>query len=335
VRVVRVREHGGPHVLKIEDDPEPVAGLGEVVVDVTHVGLNHLDVWVRRGVPGHRFPLPLIPGADIAGIRRDTGERVVVHPATSCLACPACLAGRQDLCPRFRIRGERCDGGCAERIVVPIAQLLPADGLDPAEAASLPLAALTAWHLLFHRAKLEAGQRVVVMGAAGGVGTLLVQLAGNAGAHVAGVASTAEKRAAVERLGAEQVWDPAGAVAAAKAWSGRGVDLVIDAAGGRSFLDGVAMLRWGGTLATYGATAGAEIALDLRVLFFKQLTLVGSTMGTHADLHAAWAAVRAGRLRAVVDRVVPMSEIGRAQAAIEQREVIGKVVLAQDLGTRP
>jgi NADPH:quinone reductase-like Zn-dependent oxidoreductase len=333
MHVLRIREHGGPAVIRREDDPEPVPGPGEVVVDVTHVGMNHLDVWVRRGVPGHTFPLPLIPGADIAGIRRDTGERVVVFPAIACLSCPACLAGRQDLCRTFRIRGERTDGGCAERIAVPASQLLPADGLDPAQAAALPLGVLTAWHLLLGRARIGPGDRVVVMGAAGGVGTLLVQVAQLAGARVAGVASTPEKRAAVLALGAEEAWSPGEAVARAKGWTGRaGADLVVDSAGGRSFLDGVAMLRWGGALATYGATGEPTVPLDLRVLFFKQLTLLGSTMGTHAELAAAWSAVRSGRIRAVVDRVVPMSDIAQAHAALEGREVIGKVVLAQDLG---
>ncbi len=332
MRVLRIREHGGPEVIRPEDDPEPVPGPDEVVVDVTHVGMNHLDVWVRRGVPGHAFPLPLIPGADIAGVRRDTGERVVVHPAISCLRCPACLAGRQDLCRTFRIRGERTNGGCAERIVVPASQVLPADGLDPAEAAALPLAGLTAWHLLLGRARIQPGDRVVILGAAGGVGSLAVQIALLAGARVAAVASTPEKRAAVRALGAEHTWSPDEAVGGARAWTDRaGVDLVVDSAGGRSFLDGVAMLRWGGALATFGATGAAEVALDLRVLFFKQLTLLGCTMGTHAELQAMWGAVRAGRLRAVVDRVLPMSRIGSAHALLEGRSAIGKVVLEQDL----
>jgi NADPH:quinone reductase-like Zn-dependent oxidoreductase len=332
VRVVRVRAHGGPEVIRFEDDPEPVAGPGEVRVRVSHVGLNHLDVWVRRGVPGHEFPLPLIPGADVVGIREEDGRQVALHPGVSCMTCRFCTSGRQDLCRRYRIRGERMDGGCAEVVVVPEWQLLPADGLDPAQAAALPLSLLTAWHLLIGRAHVAPGDRVAVMGGAGGVGSLAIQVAILAGARVAAVASTPEKRAKCIELGAEEAWEPGEAVARAKGWTARrGVDVVVDHAGGTSFEAGIAMLRWGGTLATCGATGGSDVKLDLRALFFKQLSLLGSTMGGLGELAPAWDAVREGRIHAVVDRVLPMTRIGDAERAIEDRQVIGKIVLAQDL----
>lgn len=334
MRVVRVRNHGGPDVLRVEEDPEPVAGPGDVRVRVTHVGLNHLDVWVRRGIPGHAFPLPLIPGADIAGVREDTGAPVVIHPAVSCRECRACTSGRPDLCRQYRIRGERMDGGCAEVVVVPGWQLLPADGLDPSHAAALPLSLLTAWHLLIGRARVQPGDRVVVMGGAGGVGSLAIQVAVLAGARVAAVASTPEKRALCLDLGAEEAWGPDEAVDRSRTWTAKaGVDVVVEHVGGRAFEDGVRMLRWGGKLATCGATAGHQVTLDLRALFFKQLDLLGSTMGSPAELAAAWDQVRAGRIRAVVDRVLPMTRIGDAQAALEARAVAGKVVLHQDLST--
>ena len=157
MRAVRVDRHGGDEVLRVVDVPEPVVGPGDALIHVTHVGLNHLDVWVRRGVDGHRFPLPLVPGADIVGRRDDTGEWVAVFPATSCMACGACLRGRADLCRAYRIRGERQDGGLQERVAAPAWQLLPLGPLVPHEAAGLPLALLTAWHMLVGRAAGRSG----------------------------------------------------------------------------------------------------------------------------------------------------------------------------------
>jgi NADPH:quinone reductase-like Zn-dependent oxidoreductase len=333
MRLLRVRAHGGPEVIALEEAEEPVAGPGEVRVRVTHVGLNHLDVWVRRGVPGHAFPLPLVPGADVVGVREDTGAQVALHPAVACMTCRSCASGRHDLCRSYRIRGERMDGGCAEVVCVPSWQLLPADGLDPAEAASLPLALLTAWHLLLHRARLAPGERVVVMGGAGGVASLAIQVAVMAGARVAAVASTPEKRARCLALGAEVAWAPDAAAAGCKAWTERqGADVVVEHVGGAAFALGVSMLRWGGRLATCGATAGHEVTLDLRALFFKQLELLGSTMGGLGELAAAWDAVRAGRIRGVVGDVLPMRDIAEAHRRIEERAVLGKIVLSQDLG---
>jgi NADPH:quinone reductase-like Zn-dependent oxidoreductase len=295
------------------------------------VGLNHLDVWVRRGVEGHPFPLPIVPGSDVVGIREDTGETVALHPAVSCRSCRRCLEGRQDLCRQYRIRGEGMDGGCREVVVVRPEELLVCP-LPPADAASLPLSLLTAWHMLVGRARLQPGQRVLVQGGAGGVGGLAIQVARLCGAEVAATASTEAKRERCRELGASLAVPYEAAVAEVKRWTaGDGADVVVEHVGAATWRDSVRMLRWGGTLVTCGATTGHQVELDLRVLFFKQLSLLGSTMGSLGEMNAAWDAVRAGHIRPVVDRVLPMRRLGEAQALLEGRRAVGKVVVVQDL----
>ncbi len=323
-----VRAHGGLEALERVDVPEPEVGPGDVLVHVSHTALNHLDVWVRRGVPGHRFPLPLIGGSDMVGHRDDTGERVIVAPATSCMACPRCLEGRHDLCRHYEIRGEGRDGGLCERVAVPAWQLLPVPNALPSEqAAALPLALLTAWHMLIGRARLQPSQTVLVQAGAGGVASMAIQVARLVGARVAATASTEAKRALCRELGAEAVWSYDEARAGLKAWSPGGVDVVVEHVGAATWDSSLRAVRWGGTVVTCGATAGHEVPLNLRVLFFKQLSLLGSTMGSFGELQAAWAAVEAGRLRAVVHEVVPVREVERAHQLLEERRVGGKVVV--------
>jgi NADPH:quinone reductase-like Zn-dependent oxidoreductase len=322
VQAVVIRAHGGPEVLEREAWPEPEPRPGERVVEVTHVGLNHLDVWVRRGVPGHDFHLPRVPGSDVVG--RVDGQRVALHPSWGCGTCAACLAGRQNRCRRFRIRGESADGGACERLAVPEWQLLPVpDHLSDAEAAALPLALLTAWHMLHARAGIQRGERVLVQAGASGVGVMAIQVARLAGCEVHATASSEAKRAAIAALGA-QVW-PTDRVGV------RDVDVVVESVGAPTWASSVRALRWGGRLVCCGATAGAAVPLDLRTLFFKQLDVLGSTMGTSADMLAAWAAVREGAIRPLVHAEGRLSRLGEAHAYLERREVIGKVVCRQDL----
>jgi len=332
VRAVVVAEHGGPDVLRVVEVGDPVPQPGQVGVRVTHVGLNHLDVWVRRGVPGHRFPLPLIPGSDIVGVREDTGEAVALFPARFDPADPASLRGRADLSRTFAIRGEACDGGCAERVLADPRELIALGDLEPASAAALPLALLTAWHMLVGRAGVRPGDRVLVQAGAGGVASLAIQVAVACGARVLATASTPDKRALCERLGAERAVAYERAAAEVRAWTGgEGVDIVVEHVGASTWELSMRCARWGGTVVTCGATSGHDVSLNLRALFFKQLSVLGSTMGTPDELARAWALVRAGRVAPVVHAVVPMTEIGRAHGMIEGREALGKVVLAQDL----
>ncbi|MCB9780817.1 MAG: zinc-binding dehydrogenase [Alphaproteobacteria bacterium] len=334
MRAIRVDEHGGPEVLRTVVVPRPEPGPGQVAVDVTHVALNHLDLWVRRGVPGHRFPLPLIPGSDVAGVRADTGQPVVLHPGFGCMACPRCLSGRHDLCRRYIIRGERGDGGMCERVVVPEAELLPIPaGMDPAHAAALPLALLTAWHMLRTRAGIAPGDRVLVQAGASGVGVMAIQIAKLCGARVVATASSPDKRELCRALGAEHAWSYEDAATGVRDWTGKeGVDIAVDHVGAATWPLSLRALRWGGTYVTCGATAGHEVALDLRAVFFKQLSVLGSTMGGMGELCDAWKAVQAGAIRPVVDRVGRMSALGEAHALLEDRAIAGKIVVRQDLG---
>jgi NADPH:quinone reductase-like Zn-dependent oxidoreductase len=330
-----IASHGGVDVLRPHPCPDVSAGPGEAHVSVTHVALNHLDLWVRRGVPGHDFHLPRVPGSDVGGRLREAarlpdgsllpeGAPVVLHPSWGCGTCPSCLAGNQDRCRAFRIRGENVDGGCVTDLVVPTWQLLRvSDALTLAEATSLPLTLLTAWHMLVTRARLARGERVLVQAGGSGVGVMAIQIARLFGCEVHATASTPERRERLAALGATP-W-PYDAIGV------RDVDVVVENVGEPTWASSVRALAWGGRLVTCGATGGADARLNLRALFFKQLEIIGSTMGSPAELHAAWREVEAGRIRPVMDRVLPMSRIGEAHALLEARGAFGKVVLEQDL----
>ncbi len=334
MQAIRIDEHGGPEVLRQVTLPDPQPGPGQVAVDVTHVALNHLDLWVRRGVDGHRFPLPLVPGSDVVGRRADTGALVALHPGYGCMQCRQCLGGRHDLCRAYIIRGERGDGGMCERVVVPESHLLPVpDGLAPEQAAALPLGLLTAWHMLRTRAALAPGERVLVQAGASGVGSLAIQVARLCGARVVATASTDDKRARCLELGADEAWAYDDVVDGVKRWTDReGVDVVVDHVGADTWAASLRALRWGGRYVTCGATTGHKVDLDLRVVFFKQISVLGSTMGGMGELCDAWRAVQQGAIRPVLDRVLPMSRLGDAHALLEDRSIIGKIVVQQDLG---
>ena len=331
MKAVRIDRHGGPDVLRIVDVEEPTVSAEEVLVHVTHVGLNHLDVWVRKGVDSHDFPLPLIPGSDIVGIRDDTGEPVVLHPGFGCERCAACRGGRHDLCRHYAIRGETVNGGMRERMAVRESHLLPCP-IEPEQAASLPLSVLTAWHMLVGRARVQPGQTVLIHAGASGVGSLAIQIATLHGAEVAVTASTDEKRRRCIELGAAHAWTYEEAKNKVRSWTKkRGVDIVIDHVGTDTWKSSIRCLARGGTLVTCGATSGHRAEIDLRVLFFKQLSLLGSTMGSMDEMRESWAAVHAGAIRPVVDRVVPMTSLAKAHRLLETRAAKGTVVVEQDL----
>jgi len=331
MKAVRIDHHGGPEALRIVTVAEPVVGKGEVGVQVTHVGLNHLDVWVRRGVDSHAFPLPLIPGSDVVGVREDTGEVVALHPGFGCEACDTCARDRHDLCRRYAIRGETVDGGMCQRVVVPESHILPCP-MAPELAAGMPLSLLTAWHMLVGRASVRAGQKVLIQAGASGVGSLAIQIAKLHGAEVAITASTPDKRDRCKALGADHAWTYEDVRTESRAWTEkRGVDIVIDHVGSSTWNDSVRALARGGSLVTCGATSGHEAAIDLRVLFFKQLNLLGSTMGSMTEMREAWSAVSRGEIKPVVDRVLPMTQLAEAHQLLESRAVVGKVVVEQNL----
>ena len=337
----RVSRHGGPEVLEWVELPVPEPGADEARVRVRACALNHLDLWVRDGVPGHEFPLPLVPGSEIAGDVDAVGvlvegfhpgDPVLVAPGLSCGECSRCLCGEDPLCGRYGILGETRDGGYAEFVVVPGRNLLPLpSGLSYVEAAALPLVFLTAWHMLRGRAQLRPHEDVLVHAAGSGVGSAAIQIARLLGArHIVATASGPEKLELARRLGATHTVDYRRedfVRAAREATGGKGVEVVVDHVGGEVFERSLKALARGGRLVLCGATAGAEARLNLRAVFFRSLSILGSTMGSLRELEEVLRFVDSGALRPVVDRTFPLAEAPAAQQVLERREQFGKLVL--------
>ena len=297
MRCVVVRAHGGVDVLRLEERPVPEPAPGQVRVRVQAIGLNHLDTWVRRGVPGHTFPLPLIPssdgcgvvdalGAGVTGVKE--GDAVVVLPGVSCGACEACQLGTDQLCRHYHILGESCDGTSAEYVCLPVANVAPLPkGLSPEHGASIALVFQTAWNMLVRRAELRAGETVLVHAGLSGVGSAAVQVASLLGAQVIATAGGAEKCARVKALGAHDVIDhrTKDFVAEVRAATGKaGVQVVFEHVGAATFDGSLKCLARGGRLVTCGATTGGNVQLSLHAVFFKSLSILGSTMGSKGDL---------------------------------------------------
>jgi len=339
VKAVVIREHGGPEVLRLEERPLPEPGPGEARVRVHAVALNHLDLWVRKGVPGHAFPLPIVPGCDIAGtldaagpgVRLREGDPVLVGPGVSCGTCRDCRAGRENLCREYGILGETRDGGCAEYVVVPAQNLFPKPAhLDYPQAAAVPLVFLTAWHMLLGRAGIRAGETLLVHAAGSGVSSAAIQIARLVGARVLATASTAEKCRRARALGAEIAVNhrEADFVQEVRSWTGkRGVDVALDHVGEQTFDRTVRCLARGGRYVTCGATSGYEMKTDFRLVYFKSLSILGSTMGGSHELAEVLEHVAAGRLSPTLDRVLPLERVAEAHAHLETRQGFGKTVL--------
>ncbi|HGY92746.1 MAG TPA: alcohol dehydrogenase [Planctomycetes bacterium] len=340
MKAVWVSAHGGPNVLEVVDRPRPEPGPGEVRVRVRAAALNHLDLWVRRGVEGHRFPLPLITGCDGAGevdalgegvLAIREGQRVAIAPGISCGVCTACCSGRQNLCRFYGIFGETRDGTDAEWICIPEQNALPMpDDMSFVDAAATPLVFLTAWHMLKNRCALQPGETVLVHAAGSGVSMAAIQIARLLGARVFATASRPEKLEKALELGAEMAINYAEkdfTRAVRDVTSKRGVDVVVDHVGAENISKSLRCLAKGGRVVTCGATAGPKLESDLRLIFFKSLSLLGSTMGGLGDMRDVWDLVAAGRMHPVVAEVMPLEEVRRAHELLESRAVFGKVVL--------
>jgi NADPH:quinone reductase-like Zn-dependent oxidoreductase len=334
VKAVRFHEHGGPDVLRYEEVDDPIPRDGEALVRVRACALNHLDLWQRRGLRRVAIPLPHISGADVAGEVASgplTGQRVLLQPGLSCGRCEACLSGRDNFCSAYDVLGYQSDGGYAELVRVPQANLVPIpDHVDLVEAAAFPLTFLTAWHMLAGRARVRPSEVVLVVAAGSGVGQAAVQLARVLGAKVIATAGSEAKLARARDLGAEWVihhYDQDIAQEVTRITGRRGVDVVIEHVGQAVWATCVRSLARGGRLVTCGATSGAEGSIELRVLFSRQLSLLGSYMGSKGELLEVARLFFDGRVRPVVDRVLPLAEAGDAQRALEAGEHFGKVVL--------
>jgi NADPH:quinone reductase-like Zn-dependent oxidoreductase len=340
VKAIRFQQHGGPDVLKYADAPDPVVRPNEVLVRVRACALNHLDLWVRQGIPGVPIPLPHIPGSDVAGeivhiggevstVR--AGQKVVLAPGITCGKCAACLAGLDNRCRQFTNLGYMIDGGCAEFVSAPEVNCLPfPENLSFEQAAAVPLVFQTAWHMLVGRAELQPGEDVLILGAGSGVGSAAIQIAKFFGARVITTAGTDEKLAKARDLGADHVINHKSQKIreeVRRITGKRGVDVVFEHVGTATWDDSLASLAASGRLVTCGATTGYDAKVDLRFLFSRQLSLLGSYMGTKSELRTVMKLVAEGRLKPIVDRVFPLAEAAAAHAYLESGAQFGKVVL--------
>ena len=340
MRVVVVRKHGGAEALVEEERPIPEPAPDEVVVAVKACALNPLDVWVRKGVEGWTFPLPLVPGSDIAGTVHRVGtavpgvrpgDRVALAPGVSCGSCQCCLSGRDHLCFQYGLLGEIRDGGYADFVAVPARNLVPLPAsLSFEEGAAVPLSFLTAWHMLVARAELRTGETVLIHEAGSGVGSAAVQIAKLWGARVIATAGGRDHQRRARLLGADDVINSKGedlASAIARVTGARGVDVVVEHLGAGTWADSMRCLARGGRLVMRGATGGKDARIDLRQVWVKHLSILGSTTGSRAELNELWRFVEDGRLKPVVDIVLPLSKVAQAQQLLEDRKVFGKVVV--------
>ncbi len=347
MRAVVVPRHGGPEVLEVVERPIPIPGPGEVLVAVRAAGLNHLDTFVRRGMPGITLPLPMIPGSDAAGVIAalgpgggaaggatdplKVGDRVFVSPGYSCERCEACYSGHEPLCRSYGLRGEHRDGTQAEYVALRATQVLPLPEAISFEAgAAFPLVFLTAWQMVAVRANLRPGETVLVQAGGSGVGSAAIQIARLLGARVLTTVGSDDKIAKARALGADVVINYRTSDfldEARKATGKRGVDVVVENTGQETWERSLLSLARGGRLVTCGATTGYAAATDLRHVFFKSLSILGSTMGSRADLLRLARFVGEGRLKPVVDRVLPLEKVADGHRALAERSLFGKIVL--------
>lgn len=338
MKAVRIYQFGGPEVLTYEDVPDPQPQKDEVLVRVRACSLNHLDIWMRKGLPGVK--LPHILGSDVAGEIVEVGEyvagfkagqRVLLAPMHYCGHCQNCVAGLQNQCPHFTVLGNGVDGGNCELIAAPAANVIAIpDALDFNQAASVPLVFVTAWHMLVGRAGIRPGQTVLVLGAGSGVGIAAIQIAKLFQCRVITTAGDETKLAKGRELGADygiNHYQQKISEEVRTITDMQGVDIVVEHVGAATWNESVKSLKSGGTLVTCGATTGPHVAIDLRHLFARQLSLLGSYMGTMGELHEVLSHVFAGRLKPVVDRLFPLSEIRAAHEHLEKSQMFGKIVV--------
>lgn len=340
MKAVVFREHGGSDKLVYEELLMPQIGPQEVLIRVKACALNHLDIWIRQGSPAYSIPLPHVGGSDVSGIVEQVGTqvdgvsigtRVFVSPGISCWNCEYCLAGRDNMCRSYHLLGAKTHGGYAEYIKVPFRNVLSIpDNLTFEQAAAFPLVSVTASHMLFALAGLQHGETVLVMGAGSGIGMMAVQMAKLAGARVLTTVGSDDKIPKAVMLGADAVINHTKEKIAERVrllTEGRGVDVVVEHIGPEVWNSCVESLATGGRLITCGATTGGDVALNLRYVFSRQLTIKGSYMGTRAELVKVSELMGQKRLIAVIDRTFPLHEARAAQELMASRRFFGKILL--------
>src|SRR3984893_9452262 len=340
MKAIRFHRHGGAEVLKYEDAAVPAVRANEVLVRVKACALNHLDLWVRGGMPNVPIPLPHIPGSDVAGEIAEigagvttvkVGQKVVLAPGVCCGKCAACLAGLDNCCRQFSNLGYMIDGGCAEFVKCPEVNCLPyPENLSWEEAASIPLVFQTAWHMLLTRAHLQPGEDVLILGAGSGVGCAAIQIAAIFGARIIATAGNNAKLEKAKKLGAQNLINHKTQKIreeVRRITNKRGVDVVFEHVGTATWEESIASLAVGGRLITCGATTGYDAKIDLRFLFTRQLSLLGSYMGSKSELAALMKLVASGHLKPVIDRTFPLAACADAHRYLESGDQFGKVVL--------
>jgi NADPH:quinone reductase-like Zn-dependent oxidoreductase len=333
--------HGGPEVLEYGEQPDPPVGAGQVRIAIRAAALNRLDVFVRNGIPN--VPLPQVPGADGAGVVESigagvkalaAGDRVLIQPGLYCNECEFCRAGEQSLCVSFGILGEHVPGTFAELVTVPARNVFPIPaGLSFPEAAAFPLAHQTAWRLIVGRARILPGETVLIHGAGGGVAGAALDIARLCGARVIATTSGAEKARQAREAGAELVIDHRAEdvlEAVRRHTAKRGVDVVLDTVGEATWMTSLKAAAKGGRIVTCGATSGPNPKEEIRLIFWKQLSILGSTMANDREFRALYSAVAAGRLRPRIDRVYSFAQAAAAYARMESGDLHGKIVLVPE-----
>jgi NADPH:quinone reductase-like Zn-dependent oxidoreductase len=331
--------HGGPEVVEVREVPTPAPGPGEVLLRVEACGMNHLDLWVRRGLP-IETTMPHIGGSDVVGVvvrqgpgveTPPLGTRVVVNPALWCGRCGSCIRGEQSLCVRFHILGEHTNGGFAEYAVAPADhcyELPPA--IRSVDAAAWPISYQTAWRALVTRARLRPGEDVLVLGASGGTALAAIQIAKLLGARVFAVTGGADKAERLQALGADVVYDRLQVDWSREVWRDthkRGVDVVVENVGQATWEASLRAVAKGGRVVTYGATTGPLGATDLRRLFWNQIEILGTTMASQAEFEAMLRVALRGQLPPVIDAVLPLERAREAHERLERGQHFGKIVL--------
>jgi NADPH:quinone reductase-like Zn-dependent oxidoreductase len=340
MRAVIFNQHGGPEVLQHTVVPDPKPGPADVLIEVKATSINHIDVFLRRGMPGVKVPMPKIVGSDASGIIREVGsdvaglkvgQRVTINPGIGCGHCEFCAAGFGSQCVSYSMVGETRDGAYAELIAVPAHIVLPIpESLSFDEAAAAPLVFLTAWSMMVGKGRIRPGEDVLILGAGAGVGTAAIQIAKMVGCRVFAAASSDEKLERAKGLGADCLINYARDEFDRKIrdlTNKRGVDMVVDYIGADTWVRSLRSARRGGRVVTCGATTGFAPQTDLRQIFFRQVQVLGSTMGSHAEFLDVMKCLFRGQLRPVIDRILPLSEARQGHERIEQRAVFGKIVL--------
>jgi NADPH:quinone reductase-like Zn-dependent oxidoreductase len=333
------RRHGGPEVVEIADVPAPELRPGHVRVSVRAAAMNHLDLWTRRGLPSLQLEFPHIGGSDFAGVIESVGAgvealapgtRVLVNPSLWCGRCEWCRKGEESLCESYRIIGEHLAGGFAELVVVPAANVLPIpDRLSFEEAAAVPLVFQTAWRGLVTRGRLRSGETALITGASGGVSTAAIQVARHAGARVFAVTAGAEKAQRASALGAHLVFDRLDSDFSRAIWEAtdrRGVDLVFDGVGEVIWPAALRTLARRGRLVTYGATTGPRGQVDIRLAFWKQIEVIGTTMSNRSEFEQVMGLVFERKLKPVIDVVWPLDRARAGHERLESGTQFGKIV---------